>query len=172
MNQIIPKGVWNNFCFGVNIIFWPQKGSFSKNMDFGVILGDIHIIKMLKLQTNFPPGRNFSNVKISFPLHSRTPKTNKSLWASHFVENSKFQYTLLTTFLRGPSNICGVHRSASRYVGSLTFSSIARTNSRTSSQMNCWVRSTLTSGEVWQWRRSCRSTSVRSGRSLYGWSGW
>ena len=63
-------------------------------MDFGVILGNIHIIKMLKLQTNFPPGRNFSNVKISFPLHSRTPKT-KSLWASHFVENSKFQYTLV-----------------------------------------------------------------------------
>ena len=28
-------------------------------MDFGVILGDIHIIKMLKLQTSFPPGRNF-----------------------------------------------------------------------------------------------------------------
>ena len=52
---------------------------------------------MLKLQTNFPPGRNFSIVKISFPLHSRTPKTNKSLWASHFIENSKFQCTLMVT---------------------------------------------------------------------------
>ena len=44
----IAQGFWNNFCFGVNIIFWPQKGSFSKNMDFGGILGDIHIIKMLQ----------------------------------------------------------------------------------------------------------------------------
>ena len=95
----IAQGFWNNFCFGVNIIFWPQKGSFSKNMDFGVILGDIHIIKMLKLQTNFPPGRNFSNVKISFPLHSRTPKTNNSLWPSHLDEKSSLNTPYCPTHL-------------------------------------------------------------------------
>ena len=44
----IAQGFWKNFCFGVNIIFLRRKGSFSKNMDFGVILGNTHIIKMLK----------------------------------------------------------------------------------------------------------------------------
>ena len=42
----IAEGIWNNFCFWVNIIFWPRKGSFPKNKDFGAFFGDIHIVKV------------------------------------------------------------------------------------------------------------------------------
>ena len=45
MKPRIPQGYWNYFCFGVKSYFWPPKGSFPKNMDFGSFSLNIHIIK-------------------------------------------------------------------------------------------------------------------------------